>query len=105
MSMLSKLSARARRASGGLISVYRASIGWPEWEVYPVDLRQRLPNFCIPLRRGDADVLLDLQSILDQCYRNGGYHLGINYRQPPDPDVPESERPWLDELLRAKGLR
>jgi len=99
-----KLPVKARRSSG-LISVYRASIGWPEWEIYPIDLRLPLPTFCIPLRRGDADAILNLQEILDQCYRNGGYHLGIDYTQEPQPEVVEDDRAWLGQLLRDKGLR
>jgi hypothetical protein len=99
-----KLPQKARWR-GGLICVYRTSIAFPEWEVYPLSLRERLPAFCVPLRRGDADVILDLQAIHDQCYRNGSYHLGINYTQPPEPDVAEEDRPWVDALLREKGLR
>ncbi len=99
-----KLPDRAKRG-GGLISVYRASIAWPEWEIYAIDLRQRLPTFCIPLRRGDADVILDLQAILDQCYRNGGYHLGIDYTQWPEPDVAPEDKEWLEQFLREQGFR
>jgi hypothetical protein len=99
-----KLPHRAKRG-GGLVSVYRASIAWPEWEIYAIDLRQRLPTFCIPLRRGDADVILDLQAILDQCYRNGGYHLGIDYTQRPEPNVAPEDQEWLEQFLRDKGFR
>jgi hypothetical protein len=99
-----RLPARAR-CGGGLVSVYRASIAWPEWESYPIDLRRPLPAFCIPLRRGDADGILNLQEILDRCYQNGGYHLGIRYADPPQPDVSAEDREWLDQLLRDKGFR
>jgi hypothetical protein len=98
-----KLPAKARQGCGCLISVYRASIPWPEWEIYPVDLRKPLPTFAIPLRRGDADAILDLQSILDQCYRNGGYHLGIDYTQPPQPELPLEDQAWAEDLLREQG--
>ena len=98
-----KLPAKARQGCGCLISVYRASIPWPEWEIYPVDLRKPLPTFAIPLRRGDADAILDLQAILDQCYRNGGYHLGIDYTQPPQPELPLEDQAWAEDLLREKG--
>lgn len=90
---------------GSLISVYRVNSPVPEWEVYPVSLRLPLPAFRIPLRRGDTDIALDLQAILEQCYQNGSYHLGIDYTRPPSPPVAERDRGWMDGLLREKGLR
>ncbi len=88
-----------------LVSVFRANIGWPEWEVYPIFLREPLPAFRIPLRHGESDVALDLQAVLDQCYENGRFHIGIDYTQPPVPHVAKKDRDWLDKLLRKKGLR
>jgi len=46
-------------------------------------LRSPLPALHIPLREKDEDVRLDLQSILDQAYRKGRYHLTIDYGEPP----------------------
>lgn len=93
------------KLNGYLISVYRASSFPREWERYPVSRRERLPAFRIPLRTEDADIALDLQAILDQCYQKGGYHLGIDYSGEPSPPLPEADRAWMDELLREKGLR
>ena len=50
--------------------------------VFRIPLRARLPLLPIPLRPTDAEITVDLQSILDQCYRNGGYD-DIDYRVPP----------------------
>ena len=47
-------------------------------------LRQRLPVIRIPLRPTDPDAPLDLQAVVDQCYRNGGYD-DIDYSAEPDP--------------------
>ena len=35
-------------------------------------LQHRLPIVKIPLRPTDADVPLDVQALVDQCYRDGG---------------------------------
>jgi hypothetical protein len=59
----------------------------------------------IPLRPTDADVLLDLQPLVDQCYRNGGYEGALNYNLEPDPPLLGADRDWADTLLREKGLR
>ncbi len=58
-------------------SVYQACVRRvgekDQFEVYPIHLRQRLPRIGIPLRESDPDVVLDLQALIDQAYRNGGY--------------------------------
>ena len=72
--------------------------------IYRAPLRERLPVIPIPLRPTDADVTVDLQAILDQCYRNGGYD-DINYRVAPFPPLEADDAAWADALLREQGLR
>ena len=72
--------------------------------VYRVPLRERLPVISIPLRPADKEVVLDLQSILDQCYRNGGYD-DIDYRAEPDPPLSADDSSWANALLREQGRR
>jgi len=67
-------------------------------------LRERLPVISIPLRPADREVPLDLQAVLDQCYRNGGYD-DTDYRGEPDPPLPPDQPSWADTLLREQGLR
>ena len=55
-------------------------------ELYPLPLAEPLPAIRIPLRESDADVTLNLQALIDQCYENGGYDT-IDYRQPPVPPL------------------
>jgi Protein of unknown function (DUF4058) len=73
-------------------------------EVYRVPLRERLPVIPIPLRPADRDVPLDLQPILEQCYRNGGYD-DIDYSAEPDPPLPTADAKWADVLLREHARR
>ena len=74
-------------------------------EVYRVPLRERLPTIRIPLREADADVALDLQVLVDQCFRNGGYDDDIDYKAEPDPPLGPEDAIWADELLRSQGRR
>jgi hypothetical protein len=76
-----------------------------DFELYPLRLRERLPAIRIPLRTTDADVPLDLQALIDQCYRNGGYDEDIDYTIDPVPPLESADAAWADELLRSKGLR
>lgn len=75
-----------------------------EFEIYRAALRERLPIIRIPLRRADADITLDLQSLLDQAYRTGRYD-DIDYRNDPDPPLDVDDAKWADELLRRQGQR
>jgi hypothetical protein len=75
-----------------------------EREVYPVRLRERLPAIRVPLRPTDADVVLDLQPLIDQCHERGRYHL-LDYRLNPDPPLLPEDAAWVDEILRSHHLR
>jgi hypothetical protein len=74
-------------------------------QIYPVPLRLRLPVIQVPLRQTDADVPLDLQALIEQCYRNGGYDDDIDYHRPPDPPLDGDDDSWADEALRSQGRR
>lgn len=87
------------------VCVYRATAALPCYEVYRVPLRERLPAIRIPLRPTDPDVPLDLQALIDQCYRNGGYDEDLDYEAEPDPPLDATDASWADALLRQAGRR
>src|SRR5205807_3102359 len=74
-------------------------------EVYPMPLWERLPVVKIPLRPDDTDVPLDLQRLVEQCYRNGAYEGTLNYATDPDPPLFGADKDWADSWLVEKGLR
>jgi hypothetical protein len=73
-------------------------------EVYRVPLEEPLPAIRIPLRETDPDVPLQIQPLIDQCYRNGRYD-DLDYKADPVPPLNTTDAAWCDELLRSKGLR
>lgn len=73
-------------------------------EVYRAPLQERLPVVRVPLRQSDADVSLDVQALVEQCWCNGGYD-DIDYRKEPDPELAPNDRTWADTLLKERGLR
>ncbi len=78
----------------------------PTIEIWPVALAEPIPIIPIPLRHPDADIPLDLNAALTLIYRSARYDYRIDYRQPPPaPELPAAEAAWVDELLRARGLR
>jgi len=74
-------------------------------EVYPLPLWEPLPVVNIPLRPEDADVPLNLQALVEQCYRNGGYEGTLDYAVDPDPPLFGADKEWADKWLREQGLR
>lgn len=80
--------------------------GWEDFkiEVYRAPLQSPLPKIKIPLRQSDADVALDLQSVIDQCYQKGRYD-DIDYTEDPFTPLKPSDEKWIHELLKSKGLR
>jgi hypothetical protein len=74
-------------------------------EVYPVFLSEKLPTVKVPLRTGDADAPLDLQALIEQCYRNGRYEGDLDYRHDPEPPWTGPDTTWVIDLLCEKGHR
>ncbi|MGH7129347.1 MAG: DUF4058 family protein, partial [Planctomycetaceae bacterium] len=72
--------------------------------VYRVSLREPLPTIRIPLRYSDDEVFLDLQTLLEQTYRDGGYD-DLDYTADPVPPLEADDSQWADELLKAKDKR
>lgn len=77
----------------------------PETDVWPIRLDQPLPRVPIPLLAGDDDVTLDLQPALSAVYDLSDYALEINYTQPPEVPLTPEQSAWVDQHLRAAGLR
>ncbi len=71
------------------------------FELYPMSLRDRLPQVWIPLAAPDPDVPLDLQEALEHVYRNGGYALRVRYEEPCVPSLSASDQQWADGCWAA----
>jgi len=69
-----------------------------QFELYPMPLRQPLPDISIPLRRTDKDVLLQTQALIDQCYQDGRYWR-TDYSLPLRPRLSELDVSWAETLL------
>ena len=75
-------------------------------ELYPVGYRDRLPRVRVPLRRDDADVVLDLPAVLALAYERGAYDRRVDYRgDPPPPDLPRTDLAWARGLAAEHEAR
>ena len=69
--------------------------------MYAIPPSKRLPRMYTPLRAPDADVPVDLQAVLHQCYANGGYDDLIDYDQPPRAKLGPEEQFWMNAAVRG----
>ena len=77
----------------------------PQAQLYAFSLQQPIPSFPLPLNEGEAEPIIDLQTLLHGVYDRARYHLAIDYTQEPVPSLSDVNAIWLDSLLRGKGLR
>lgn len=71
-------------------------------EIYGASLREPLPVLPIPLRWSDRDVVLPLQTVIDEVYERGRYWK-LNYRAPLNPPLSAEDAAWANELLTKAG--
>lgn len=80
--------------------------GWRnKYRVWPVPLLKRLPRIAVPLAGKDADVVVDIQALLNQCYDVGRFADRLDYRAECPPPVSKRSAKWIDDLLHKKKLR
>ncbi len=70
-----------------------------EAEVIAIAIDKPVPNFRIPLRPTDGDIVLRLQPLLGDCYRRGRY-ASIDYSHPPRPPLDEQTATWVNAIPR-----
>ena len=102
-----KLAARYPAGTCHLVCTTR----WPggeelRWEVYLCPLRQALPTIRVPLRRGEPDVPLALQPLVDRCYRTGRYWLSSHSAKTLQPPLANPEEvAWVEARLHAAEVQ
>ena len=72
----------------------------PKADIYLFGIREAIPDFPIPLRPGEEEPILPLNQILHEIYKQGFYHLAIDYQQPPEPPLLDEDAEWVAKLLR-----
>lgn len=74
-------------------------------DLYAFTVRDPVPPSPLPLREGDEEPLVDVQTVLHTLYDRAGYNLRIDYRGEPVPPLSAEDAAWATDLLRARGLR
>ena len=78
--------------------------GWerPRGQLYPFGVRHPIPIIPIPLRRGEEEPLLDLNTLLHTLFDQAVYALRIDYSQPPTPPLSDADTAWAAELIQDR---
>lgn len=71
----------------------------PHCDVWPISVRQPLPDLPISLLKPDPPVTLDLNAALRTTYERARYDLRIDYSKPPDPPLSEADAAWAERLI------
>jgi hypothetical protein len=94
----------AARGSGAydyLVCVNRAVNLRDRFQLYPRQLRDRLPRIRVPLGKDDPDVVLDVQAVLAQTYEAGSYRDRLRYDQPCVSPLPAPDQAWADQQIHT----
>jgi Protein of unknown function (DUF4058) len=74
----------------------------PNADLYGFTLRERIPDFPLPLKHPGECVTIDLQTILQGVYDRAGYDYRIDYQQPvPPPTLASADQTWVTQILTA----
>jgi Protein of unknown function (DUF4058) len=74
----------------------------PNADLYGFTLRERIPDFPLPLKHPGECVTIDLQTILQGVYDRAGYDYRIDYQQPvPPPTLASADQAWVTQILTA----
>ena len=85
-----------------LVSRADARTAHPPWaDVWPVGIRQPLPDVPVPLRGGESEASLELQGLIHQIYDDADYGLYI-YATPPEPRLRSDDAAWAAGILNAQ---
>jgi hypothetical protein len=71
----------------------------PAAGIWPMSLRDKLPEIPIPLRAPDRDAMLNLKGVVDRVYDDAGYEDYI-YRRPPQPAINAADMSWAAEKIK-----
>ncbi len=77
----------------------------PSAELYPFGLQAIIPDIAMPLLPDTDEPTLQLGEIVNDIYLQDYYGRLLNYNEDPSGPLSDTDRKWLDRILREQGLR
>jgi uncharacterized protein DUF4058 len=75
------------------------------FEIYTSTLQKRLPRFRMPLASDDRDTVVDMQTIFNRTFEQGGFETRIDYSRRPEVPLEEADLRWVEVLLEQQAQR
>lgn len=72
----------------------------PDVDVYAWDLKHPLPAIAVPLQPPDADVMLELSTVVSTAYARGQYCRKLRYGAAPPGPLTPADAAWASALAR-----
>jgi hypothetical protein len=85
-----------------LVCLHRGGQG-NRFEAWPIGVRDRLPQIRVPLAHGEPDVILDLESVFQRSYDEGGFARWIEYDKEPVVALPAEDAAWARALVECRS--
>lgn len=93
----------------GVLADYRILIArsehLPRAKLRGFNIRQPIPPVPIPLRPGEVEPNLDLNTVLHGVYERARYDLRIDYSTPPVPPLREDDAEWAAGIVKEMQAR
>ena len=77
----------------------------PKADLISFGVRDPIPPFPLPLRRGEDEPAVDLGNILHALYDRASYDLRIDYEREPVPPLTPADSEWARALIRDGGAK
>ncbi len=78
------------------------SIEFPTLGIWPFSVRDPLPEIPVPLRAGDAELMLPLKECFDHAFEAGRCLSEIDYTEPPVPPLLPDDADWSRSVLPSQ---
>ncbi len=75
----------------------------PKADLIPFGVRDPIPPFPLPLRRGENELTVELGKVLHALYDRASYDLRIDYEKEPVPPLASGDADWAKALVREHG--
>ncbi|MEL7067664.1 MAG: DUF4058 family protein [Cyanobacteria bacterium J06581_3] len=74
----------------------------PVAEHYPFDLKENIPQFPVPLEKGDSEPILNLMLLLRNVCLETAIESDIDYAAQPQPPLTVEDYQWVQQLLDSQ---
>ena len=74
----------------------------PKADLIPFGVRDPIPQFPLPLRRGENELTVNLGRVLHALYDRASYDLRIDYEKEPVPPLASDDADWANALVRER---